>query len=109
MGLALLLSLALAAACAIVEPPLGGPIDRTPPYLVSVEPDSGAVGLDGRKVLRFRFSEKMDRAQANSWLRLFPKQEIKKTKWHGATEAEVILMDPLPSDTVIVVEISLRR
>ncbi|MBU8869827.1 MAG: hypothetical protein KOO60_03020 [Gemmatimonadales bacterium] len=105
MGLALITSLALASACAIVEPPLGGPIDKTPPHVVSFKPDSAAVGLAGCQVLRFRFSEKMDRANAISWLSLFPEQEFKKTKWHGATEAEVFLTEPLPADTLIVVEL----
>ena len=63
------------------------------------------MGLAGRRVLRFRFSEKMDRTNAVSWLRLFPEQEFKKTKWHGATEAEVTLLNPLPADTVVVVEL----
>lgn len=63
------------------------------------------MNLAGQKVLRFRFSEKMDRRGANSWLRFFPDQEIKKTVWHGAVEAEVVLFEALPADTVIVVEL----
>jgi Big-like domain-containing protein len=105
VGLVLLVSLALAAACAIVEAPQGGPVDTRPPRLISVEPDSGTVNLTDQKKLRFRFSEKMDRKAAASWLRIFPEQEIKSTKWHGATEAEVVFFDPLPADTVVVVEL----
>ncbi len=48
----------------------------------------------------------MDRANAFSWLYLFPEQRIRKTKWHGATEAEVFLEYPLPTDTLIIVEIA---
>lgn len=85
--------------------PPGGPVDKEPPGLAGVEPDSGAVGLEGRKVLRFRFSEKMNRQPAQSWLRTYPALDIRKTSWSRATTATVEFFDPLPADTVIVVEI----
>lgn len=85
--------------------PKGGPVDKTPPRLLSVLPDSGTVGWSGQKVLSFRFSEKMDRAPAQSWLRTYPEWEIRKTEWKRATTAEVEFFDPLPADTVIVIEI----
>ncbi|MEN8005429.1 MAG: Ig-like domain-containing protein [Candidatus Krumholzibacteriota bacterium] len=99
-------SLVLAAACAVVEPPPGGPIDMTPPHLAAMDPDSGATGLAELKTIRLTFSEKMDRTSAVTWLHFFPDQRIRQTKWHGATEAEVILEDPLPPDTVFVVEVA---
>jgi hypothetical protein len=57
-------------------------------------------------VLRLTFSEKMDRTSAVSWLHFFPDQRIRKTKWHGAREAEIVLDQPFPADTLVVVEIS---
>ncbi len=104
--LAFFVSLVLAASCAVVEPPPGGPIDTTPPTLALMVPDSGAVGLGELKTIRLTFSEKMDRTSAVSWLFFFPDQRIRQTKWHGATEAEVILEYPLTPDTVIVVEVA---
>ncbi len=106
IGLALIVSLGLAAACAVVEPPPGGPIDITPPHLASMDPDSGTTGLGELKTIRLTFSEKMDRTSAVTWLHFFPDQRIRQTKWHGATEAEVILEYPLTPDTVLVVEIA---
>ena len=103
---ALILSLVLGAACAVVEPPPGGPVDVTPPELVVMEPDSGAIGVGELKTIRLRFSEKMDRVSAVTWLHFFPDQRIRQTKWHGATEAEVILENTLPPDTVIVLEVA---
>jgi len=91
----------LAASCAVVEPHPGGPIDTTPPTLALMVPDSGAVGVGELKTIRLTFSEKMDRTSAVSWLFFFPDQRIRQTKWHGATEAEVILEYPLPPDTVM--------
>ncbi|PID79242.1 hypothetical protein CSA17_03935 [bacterium DOLJORAL78_65_58] len=94
------------ASCAVVEPPPGGPVDNIPPYLMSVQPDSGSTGLGEVKELRFRFSEKMERANSFSWLYFFPDQRVRKTKWKGATEAIVYLEEPLPADTLVVVEVA---
>jgi hypothetical protein len=104
--LALGVSLCLVAACAVVEPPPGGPTDTTPPHLAFMDPDSGATGVGELKTIRLTFSEKMDRTSAVTWLHFFPDQRIRQTKWHGATEAEVILEYPLPADTVIVIELA---
>jgi hypothetical protein len=105
---ALLAAVVLAAACAVVEPPPGGPLDIDPPWLVASTPDSGAVGVGPVTTLRFRFSEKMDRKPAVGWLYFFPDQRIRRTKWHGAVEAEVELESPLPPDTTIVIELASR-
>jgi hypothetical protein len=103
---ALILSIVMAAACAVVEPPPGGPVDMTPPQLAVMSPDSGVTDVGELKTIRLTFSEKMDRTSAVTWLHFFPDQRISQTKWHGATVAEVILEYPLPPDTVIVVEVA---
>lgn len=105
LGLALL-SCLLWAACAVVEPPPGGPIDLTPPHLAVISPDSGTTDLGEIKTIRLTFSEKMDRTSATSWLYFFPDQRIRKTKWKGAIEAEIELEEPMPADTVIVIEVA---
>lgn len=94
------------AACAVVEPPPGGPIDDIPPTVTFVFPDSGMTGLEDVQTLQIAFSEKMDRQPATTWLHFFPDQRIKKTKWKGASIAEIQLEEPLPADTLVVVEIS---
>jgi hypothetical protein len=104
-------SLAVAAtaaaflACAQPGEPPGGPEDRTPPTLVATTPDSGATGLGAVDRLVFTFSEKMDRRPAEGWLVLYPRIPFRKTDWHQARIADVILAEPLPPDTVIVVEL----
>lgn len=89
----------------MVEAPPGGPVDMAPPFLTGTRPDSGAVGLGPLRSLTFTFSEKMDRTPATGWLRVFPEAKIRKTSWHGATRAEVEFEQPLPADTVLVVEV----
>ncbi len=101
MGLALGLSL----ACASMEPPGGGPIDRTPPRLAAAWPESAAVGLGRVTELRLRFSEKVQRLDAGRFVVLYPPIEVEQTRWHGRAEATLRLAEPLPPDTVIVVEL----
>lgn len=96
----------LLAACAVVEPPPGGPKDKIPPHLVSMTPDSGSLNLGVVTRVELTFSEKMDRVSAFGWLHFYPDQRLRQTKWHGATRAEITLEEPLPADTLIVVEIA---
>jgi len=105
MGFATVGLLSLCLACANIQGPSGGPEDTTPPRLLLATPDSGEVALQDVSRLRLLFSEKMDRQPAEGWLFLYPPVGYEKTKWHGAREAEVILAEPLPPDTVVVVEI----
>jgi hypothetical protein len=97
---------ALSASCATVQAPPGGPVDKEPPQLVATAPDSGMVGLGALRVLRFLFSEKMEPQAPASFLRLYPEVEIAGAKWYGRREVEVRLAQPLPADTVIVVEVT---
>jgi hypothetical protein len=46
-----------ALACAAPGLPRGGPIDKTPPKLVRVTPDSGALNVGRRQVVTFHFDE----------------------------------------------------
>jgi len=104
LGICLLLA-CLLGACATIEPPQGGPVDRTPPSVLAVSPDSGAVGLDGLSELEIIFSEKVNPQPAIRFLHLYPPLEYGATKWHGRRRVTVELREPLPPDTVIVVEI----
>ncbi len=106
IALALLLCAFGLGACAVVEAPPGGPVDIVPPALVSFAPDSGAVNLGAIDHFQWTFSEKMNRVGAGGWLHFYPAQKIRKTSWHGATRADVLLENPLPADTVVVVEIT---
>lgn len=96
----------LAGACAVVEAPPGGPVDLTPPRLAAAWPESGSVAVGPVRTVRLAFSEKMTRQPAEGWLHFYPPQRIRKTSWSGAREATVELFEPLPADTVVVIEVA---
>jgi hypothetical protein len=96
----------LLGACAVVEAPQGGPQDITPPRLAAAWPESGSVAVGPVRTIRLTFTEKMTRQPAEGWLHLYPKQRIRRTSWSGAREATVELFEPLPADTVVVIEIA---
>ncbi len=52
-----LVSLAFAGACASEGMPPGGPVDKTPPILKRVTPDSGALRVGLKQVVTFQFDE----------------------------------------------------
>ena len=52
-----LVVLALAAGCASQGMPPGGPLDKTPPVLLRVTPESGSLRVGPRQVVTFRFDE----------------------------------------------------
>ena len=102
----LALLLCLVAACATVEPPTGGPPDTIPPQLLSAFPDSGSVGLTGVDRLILEFSEKVQPVAAERILKFYPDLEVRRSKWKGRRRLTVELLDTLPADTVIVVELT---
>ena len=104
-GLAAALALTLGAACATIEPPRGGPEDKTPPRLTVAWPESGSVGLANVRELRFTFGEKVDPRPATRLIRTYPPLEVERTDWEGRRTARIVLAAPLPVDTVIVVEV----
>ncbi len=55
-------ALVLAAACARIEAPPGGPVDKTPPYVAAVYPAPGAVSVPRDPAPEIRFSEWVDPA-----------------------------------------------
>lgn len=96
----------LSLACATIEAPPGGPVDTTPPRLAAARPESGAVGLGEVRELRLTFSEKVEPQDAWRFVKIYPPCEVVATRWEGRRVARLLLAEPLPADTVIVVEIA---
>jgi hypothetical protein len=77
---------ALLSACASMAAPPGGPEDKSPPVVVSVSPDSGAVNFHGRAV-EFRFDEVVsDRGTGPGALDqlvvISPREGAPRVAWH---------------------------
>ena len=101
----LLGALLLTAACATMEAPGGGPVDREPPRLAAAAPGSAAVGLRDVRRLELIFSEKVQPRPARALLRTYPPLEVRRTRWHHRQAVTVEFAEPLPPDTVVVVEV----
>jgi len=78
-----LLSLAAAlCGCASIGAPPGGPVRTTPPELVEVTPDSGAVNVQARSV-NFVFDEVIsDRAELDKLILMSPQDGRPRVSWH---------------------------
>jgi Bacterial Ig-like domain len=76
----------LGSACASPGIPPGGPIDVTPPKLVAIIPDSGAVGVKPKEVV-FRFDETVaERPPSVTTLSdlflISPRDGVPEASWH---------------------------
>lgn len=89
----LLFALILLARCAVDVPPTGGPEDKTPPRVVAVFPDSGALRVQTNK-LRVRFDKYIVTQSLRNALFFSPRIDDYEVESDGK-EAEIILYEPL--------------
>ncbi len=73
-----------AGSCAQKGFPPGGPQDISPPYVVSVEPDSGAVQVGPGSPVTITFNEKMDRRSVEGALFITPRTDMESVEWDDA-------------------------
>ncbi|MFB3909022.1 MAG: Ig-like domain-containing protein [Candidatus Eisenbacteria bacterium] len=72
----------LAASCAQVEAPSGGPEDKTLPRVLALSPDSGAVEVRP-DTISILFSKKMDRRSVLESIRVTPPLSLGRPEWRG--------------------------
>ncbi len=101
---AIAVACAALAACAVPQPPSGGPPDRTPPRVVASVPAPDSTGVAPTSALAVTFSEPMTRTGLERRIRLWPPIEIGRVRWRGRT-IEITPYRPLHPDTTYVVEI----
>ncbi|MBD3236479.1 MAG: hypothetical protein GF330_07235, partial [Candidatus Eisenbacteria bacterium] len=99
--LALLILSAAAIGCAQIEPPSGGPEDRTPPVVTASHPESLAAGFGRGDTLALRFSESMDKGSVEDWLFLSPDPGRLSYQWDG-NRLRIIPRDSLRAQTTYV-------
>lgn len=95
------LSLLIAAACAVIQPPPGGPEDKTPPYIIRVYPAPDSTEVSNDAGIRVIFSEKVDEATFKERLRLYPSVAFDKIEVRGK-ELEIRFAEQLPETTIVV-------
>lgn len=91
----------LAAACAEVGRPPGGPVDDVPPVLAAVSPGSLATFVDPAAPLEFAFSERIDRRRFLRSLLIVPDRPLQGLSFDGP----VVRVRPIqgwPADTTVV-------
>jgi uncharacterized protein (DUF2141 family) len=59
-------------SCASQAPPPGGPVDKSPPLLISVEPENGSVNIPLRPEISLVFDENIDLKTAVRAVTIFP-------------------------------------
>ena len=90
--------ISLLAACAVMEPPPGGPEDRMPPYILKVRPrqDSARVARDTE--IEIIFSEKLDEDSFKNRIFLYPPVEFDKVDVDG-DKLKIRFRELLPETT----------
>ena len=99
--LILVVLLLLAAACAEVGRPPGGPIDDIPPSLATVSPSSLATRVTADEPLSFTFSEKVDRRRFSRSLVIVPDLPLAPPEFDGL-EVRVQPLFGWPADSTVV-------
>lgn len=74
-----------AVACAVSEPPSGGPEDKAPPTVSATVPRPDSTGVDPGSAIRIGFSEPMQRARIERMLVVNPPIEIARVSWDENT------------------------
>ena len=95
----------LAAGCARVGMPGGGPADTTPPLVVSSAPQQAAKGVALDTMIRLEFSESMNRVNVERGFSIAPPTALKNFAWEG----DALVVRPqaaLPESTTFVVRLA---
>lgn len=98
------LVLVAALACAVQEPPSGGPEDKAPPAVLSTTPARDSTGVDPASSITITFSENMSRARLERLVTVQPPIEIERVRWDDRT----LVIEPrggLQRDTTYVVRL----
>jgi len=93
------------AGCARPGPPNGGPEDTSAPRVVSVTPESLAVGVPTDTPITITFDEKLDKDRLHDALWIRPPNVIREVSFDGPT-AVIRLRKPFPDSTTVGVVIS---
>jgi len=97
-----LISIFLLWNCASIKPPPGGPVDETPPELISVNPPSSTTDLTSDKIT-VKFSEYMDESSFNNNIKIYPRLSNPFEWKFKGDEIIITLPDSLDSEKTYII------
>ncbi len=83
-------------SCASQKSPTGGPVDKTPPNIISTSPDSAAINFSSNRI-RLEFDKWMNTGSINSAVFFSPALKDFDIEWSGKS-VEFVLYEPLKED-----------
>ncbi len=89
--------------CAGQRPPEGGPLDTTPPEIISIYPAPNTILYSDNKIV-FEFSEYVDRRSFEESIFISPSLRDIEFDWSG-TEVEMIVHETLRKNTTYVITV----
>jgi hypothetical protein len=92
-------------ACAIIEPPPGGPEDRQAPDVASTIPRPDSAGVDPASDIVIQFNEGMRRTAIERSITMRPPARIRKTRW-SKSGLTLSFDEPLHPDTTYIFELA---
>ena len=95
----LLFSAALVFSCAVMEPPTGGPEDKTPPEIIEVIPAADSTGINRTQKIQVVFSEKIDSESFRQRIIFYPELDFKKIDV-SENRLEIEFKELLPETTI---------
>jgi hypothetical protein len=90
--------------CASRGRPGGGPVDKTPPYIIGTDPRPDSTGLKSIEEINISFSERMNEGSVQKSIFLSPPLEY-EADWSGGDELTLLLKDTLSADQTYVITI----
>jgi len=91
----------LFAACAVMDPPTGGPEDKIPPRVVAITPAPDSAGIARDTAVMIRFDEKLDGDSFKNRIITYPPLDFKAVKVKGE-RVTIEFKEILPETTVTV-------
>jgi hypothetical protein len=98
-AIVLLAVTAVVGACAVIQPPPGGPEDKRPPEIVETTPRADSAGVARNVAPAIVFSEKVDPASFKNRIFVYPPMEFDRIAVKGE-RLEIRFKDELPETTV---------
>lgn len=101
-AIATLLTALIFTSCAIPSSPTGGPPDREPPQIISLNPRPGTTNFTGN-TLEFTFNEYINRQTFQRALSIQPDLKLRTSIDWKRTTATVKFEDDIPENTTLII------